>query len=317
MQIFWNLSSDVDAIEVLRKNKLIMADLKKKISMLNANSQVSEDIEDESELVVDDEIIEEDEQEEEEEFEYYYKNIMGAISSCQNEDEIRQAIYDNLPVLENKNYCNIVRRIILELVKEQSVYETLKDGESIDEINELSKEQEKLKYYIDLIRKHREVESKIEVQNNHKKRNKLIFLTTNTGRIYAESDLASIDAEYYPRFYDLFESIENGTFKNVKCLSSNHDATKGLCEVKDFAIRIVFDRIQLGVYAIIDIFVKKSDWEKAYANQLTIRSDYYKSNKDVIIAQINDEYLAENEAIYENIKIGLMQKNITKTKKGV
>lgn len=143
--------------------------------------------------------------------------------------------------------------------------------------------------------------------------NKLIFLNTPGGAIYAENDLIAISREYYEGFKNLLLSIENGTFKNVKKFPGNGTALSGIAEVKDYKIRVLFDRVARDKYIIIDIFVKKSDNDKAYQESLRARVDYYKKNKNVILSSLDDEsYLNEQAKIRNNIIQGLEKKNLVK-----
>ena len=312
MQIFMNLEDGKNLEEIIKYNISRAKQIRSELVELNKPINHTDKIVEVSKVV--DEKLETPVSDSEEEYRYYYDNMMNELKDAK-EDDIKDIIYSNLPVVENKDYSNLIRRIVLELVKEKYEYEELKNDEDEDTIKELSEEQKKIDDIINIIREHATSYTNEEQQVISKKKNKLIFLETFSGSIYVEGDLASIDQEYYGDFKELLESIEDGTFKNVKRFASNHNTLKGITEVKGFQVRIVFDKIDNDTYIIIDAFIKKTDRNLGYLEQLCNRVDVYKKNKASIVARINEEYLEENEKIYENLKEGLDSKNIIKTKR--
>ena len=248
-----------------------------------------------------------DVEEEEEEYLYYYDNMMDAIKST---DDLKTDIYENLPSFENGKYGNIVLRIKFALKKEREVYEELKevDHDALEEIR-------KIDYMIDIIRNHHSVEDE-KSSLCSKEKNNIIFLKTSSGNVYAESDLASIDSEYYPAFKELLESIEDGTFKNVQRFSQSHQLLKGISEIKEHGIRIVFDKINKDSYIVLDIFIKRSTRDMGYVHQLTNRVAYYKKMEDDIKSTLSEDIIENDRTILENIKKGLDNKYIVKTKGG-
>ena len=236
--------------------------------------------------------------------------MMDAINS---DEDIEQAINDSLPVIENGNYINIIRRIILELIKEKDVYASLLEDNDTKE--DAIKEIDKIDSMIDIIKNHHNIKSE-ESSLITKTKNNIIFLKTVSGNVYAESDLASIDAEYYPGFKTLIESIEDGTFRNVKKFASNHTTLKGIFEVKDHGIRVVFDKINKNTYIILDIFVKRATRDMGYVSSLVNRVANYRKEESTIKSQLNEDIITEDMAILENIKKGLDNKHIVKTKGG-
>ena len=242
-----------------------------------------------------------------EDYEYYYGNIMEAIKSG---EDLKEAIRENLPSLENGNYGNIILRILFELKNERKIYEELKEDDS-----EAIKEIDRLDSIIDIIEKHR-ITKDDDIDLTERVKNNIIFFKTVSGNVYAEQDLAVIPSEYYSAFKTLIESIEDGTFKNVKKFVSTHTTLKGVSEVKDHGIRVVFDRINKNTYIVLDIFVKRSDCDMGYMHQLTNRVANYKREVDTIKANVTDELIKNDSIILENIKNGLSSKCIVKTKGG-
>lgn len=243
------------------------------------------------------------------------------IKKATNQEEIIDAILDTLPSCENKSYSSIVNRIKLELLKEIHDLDMMLTEEDtkndVDLIEEVNKEKSRIQGYIDTIYYIQTEKKEIQVEKAINTENKLIFLETATGSIYAENDLFSIPEEYYQTFKELLLTIKKGTFKNVRTFSSNHKTLNSISEVKDFKTRVVFERLGKNTYAIIDIFVKKSDNDTGYRTALVNRVDYYKKTKSYLQEMIKDDtFLEKNRKIEENLINGLENKKLIKTGKG-
>ena len=77
------------------------------------------------------------------------------------------------------------------------------------------------------------------------------------------------------------------------------------------------ERLGKNTYAIIDIFVKKSDNDTGYRTALVNRVDYYKKTKSYLQEMIKDDtFLEKNRKIEENLINGLENKKLIKTGKG-
>ena len=316
MSMFIELNPDMSPEEMqaaIKKNEATARTLKNKIKAIDAiqreTSNFNVEIPSEVKKEIENEI--EEIEDEEEEFKYYYDNMIEAISST---NDIRQAVIDSLPVKENGNYVNIIRRIILELMKDRKVYDELLTGDTIAD-EEVIVEQERIDYIIELVRNHHTIKEE-EYLMADKTKNNIIFLKTTSGNVYAEQDLASIDSEYYPGFKELLESMEDGTFKNIKKFSAVHQLLKGIIEIKEHGIRIVFDKINKDTYIVLDIFVKRSNCDMGYVHQLTNRVATYKKVEDDIKSTISEDIIENDRVILENIKKGLDNKYIVKTKGG-
>lgn len=140
-----------------------------------------------------------------------------------------------------------------------------------------------------------------------------MFLETESGNIYAQNDLFStyVPTDYYEGFLELIKSIEDGTFKNVKYLTSGNNKTAGIAEVKGFKKRVIFDRVGYNTYAILGIFIKKSDKDKSYLEPLKNRIAVYRRNRDYIVRRIQNEegYLDEQRKVLDDI-CQLLESNI-------
>jgi len=317
MQIFIKAETDDDLERVVRYNLGKAHQIRKELKLLKEMPMKVE-----SQLTTDEEITtisesETEEKENNEEYLYYYTNLMEDLKEAKTEEEKRIIIEDNLPTVNNKNYTNIVNRIKLELLKEIYELEELKKLETErDYIQEIETEKAEIELLLKLIQEIQSTKVESEMSTSRPLKNTLIFLQSHTGSTYAENDLYSISEEYYDSFKELILSIENGTFKNVKRFARNNNILKGICEVKDFKTRVIFDRIDISTYVIIDIFVKKSDCDNGYLTSLNSRVDYYKKNKSTVIEQIKDvKYLSFQQSIRDNLINGLSERNIIKTMK--
>ena len=239
-----------------------------------------------------------------EEINYYYSRILSEDDSV---------LKEFLPSLKNSNYQNIVYGICALLLKEiteiKVFIETEKDSLTKQELEDFKEEIiNKQRLITEINKANVEIIDKGENEEN-KISNNIVFLETSSGNIYAKEDLNPnvIPSEYYAGFYELLKSIEEGTFKNVKKLTSNNNGTAGISEVKGFKRRVIFDRVGPNTYVVIGIYTKKSNKDKSYIDPLKNRIAIYRKRRDSIVEQAkNDEYIKEQHEIlneiYEMIK---------------
>ena len=241
-----------------------------------------------------------------EEINYYYLQIKDLDI---NKENYLEKLIQELPSKRNGNYYDIILGINTFLMKEineiKNFLETEKDIITKEELRDFKQDiieiQTKINSIIKLSNSNDlEIEnSKEEVHNN------IVFLETESGNIYAKNDLFSnyVPPEYYEGFLELIRSIEDGTFKNVKYLTSGNNKTAGISEVKGFKKRVIFDRVGYNTYAILGIFIKKSDKDKSYLEPLKNRIAIYRRNRDYIVRQIQneDDYLDEQRKVLDDI----------------
>lgn len=241
----------------------------------------------------------------EDEMEYYINNL-----STINIDTPEITVKALLPSLQNKNATNILLRLKLECIKNmREINELLSevDDISVEDLKgfkqELNIEQKKL----EIINKRLLPVPKEKAESEELQENKLIFVPTTGGNIRVLEELKSIPSEYYERFYGLFSSIKDGTFKNVKSFRRLNNNDPLFCEVKDTAVRVMFARIGPQEYAVITCFIKKTDNNKGYRNQLEQKMGDYKQIAPILIANLeNEEFMEQNEKyeqmLWETIK---------------
>lgn len=252
-----------------------------------------EEVEEVTEIVETKSTIDEDF---EHEVEYYYQALKELP-----EEELEDEIETVLPSKRNYQYKRIMYRLKAEIVRSmKEISDFLKEeGLSLEEAeleNEMALELKRIKLLEqELQRKEQTTDEEIQTQNN------LVFAPTLSGNIRILDEMEHIDPEYYERFSGLFQSIIDGTFKNVQRFSRNSDLA-GLCEVKDFKTRVVFKRLDKNTYAVISAFIKKSDNDKGYRNMLSSRySDYLQIESSLKKNLANEEFVSMHKLYTEEL----------------
>lgn len=228
----------------------------------------------------------------ENEVEYYYQALKELP-----EEELETEILTALPSKRNYQYQRIMYRLKAEIIRSiKEIRDFLaEEGLSLEEADlqkEMSLELKRLNL-IDAQLSTKEIASEEETQVN----NNLIFVPTTGGNIRILAEIERIDPEYYERFNGLFQSIIDGTFKNVQRFSRNSDLA-GLCEVKDFKTRVIFKRLSKDSYAVISAFVKKTDNDKGYRNMLSSRYSDYLLMEDSLKANLDNEEFMSMQQLY-------------------
>lgn len=237
----------------------------------------------------------------EDEFNYYYDEIKK-ISSM---DCSREHIEENLPQKSNYDYASILLRIKAELLRNiKEIHELLmteKENLTKEDWLEFREEITLNEQKIQLITEIEKSKEK-ECSQEEQKRNHLILVPTSGGNIRVIEELKRIDSAYYEGFLGLFQSIIDGSFKNVKRFDHNHSQLYGISEVKDFKIRVIFDRIGPHDYAILTAFIKKTDKDKSYVEKLINTVMQYKNQKERLKTQLEqEEFIKLNEQYQEEL----------------
>lgn len=246
----------------------------------------------------------------------YYNSQVQELTLDNIEDEITSA----LPSRNHYQYDRILRRLKLEACRSIKEIKDLlnEEGFSIEDMEEFKEEIALEKKKIELIEKHIKPEEKEELEA--KTENKLIFAPTTGGNIRVLDEIDSIPTEYYDRFYGLFESIKDGTFKNVKRFQKNKELD-GLSEVKDFKVRVTFKRVSKDTYAVISAFVKKSDNDKAYRGSLIKKYFDYQQVETALKNNLNNPEFMElhktyEEELFNKLSSASKESLVVKTKAG-
>lgn len=231
--------------------------------------------------------------------EYYYKNIVS-INSLDTK-VLEKEILENLPNSDSENYDMILLQIQMRLLKNiKEIEEFINDVDKIDtdDLSDFKAEVELNDKKIKLISKIRKENKAIEDIDNTD--NNLIFVPTSGGNIRVLEELSHIDSEYLEEFKGLFDSIKDGSFKNVKRFSNTNNKNAGVSEVRDYKIRVVFDRISSHDYAIITAFIKKSDNDAGYLKSLISKVKNYDNIRAILKNNLNNPEFMNLQKEYEN-----------------
>ena len=226
----------------------------------------------------------------------YYNYLISSIDDC---EDLQDQIESSLPNPNTGDYKTIVLRLKLKLLK--SIKET---ADFISECREEFDDEdlEEYKEEIRLCSKKLEIlksESNEEVsENKTSTKNNFFFPVSSMGNIRVIDEIEKISKsspEFCSEFVELFQSIEDGSFKRVKRFLNNNKLV-GISEVRGFKPRVVFDRIGKNDYAIITAFLKKCDNDRGYKDSLELKIQKYMSQRDNIVKRLNNpEYRALNE----------------------
>lgn len=300
--------TEAELIEIIRDNhrsaKLLREEIKK-LEQANSNIKTQKieqiDIPQEPEIFIEEEIIEEfiDDDSDEYSFEKEVSYYLEELKKVTTLSEI--SVEEMLPSKSNYNYEKIINRLRLEIIKEiQEIKEFITQEMSnftssdLKEFqNEIKIAQEKLKILT------KELTAPKEELIEAQKENKLIFVPTSGGAPRALEEIEDMSIEYHEGFLGLFQSIKNGTFKGVERFASTNNTLAGMSKLKDFQIRIVFDRIDKDKYAIVTAFIKKSYNAKSYLSPLQLKVANYRTLEPKIKELIKDEKYLEQQEEYE------------------
>ncbi len=248
----------------------------------------------------------------EEDIDFYYQNLKKLINS----PDLYEKIKDILPSKTDYTYNEVIRGIKLRFLKDinenYQIINYFKEDISAADLEEfktqITLDNEKIKL-INLIQNKKEP----SVTVNEKTVNELIFTTTSGGNIRALEEINYISQEFYSSLKILLDSIIDGTFKNLKHFN-NHNDLVGVSQVKDYQTRVVFKRIGKNAYAIITMFIKKSDNDKGYKLNLINRINEFRNQEDRLKQSLdNEEFIAENRHYKEELYNILLQSSKNKT----
>lgn len=249
----------------------------------------------------------------EDEIKYYYENIRDV----KIDNNLKQNLKMALPSKKHGNYEKINLRLRAELLREIKIIYELIEEEDIDkdDLIDLKEEVSNIKIKSEMIKSITEEKEKSDAEAKSVS-NQLIFTETSSGNIRILDEIDHIDQGYYDRIITLLNSIKDGSFKNVKRFRSINNKTAGVSEVKLFKVRVLFEKIEVNKYAIISVFVKKSDMDRGYVEQISHRINVYKNQEDEIKNQLNDDvFLMKNKEIEQIVYTKLLDKAITPVKK--
>ena len=241
----------------------------------------------------------------------YYNYLISSIDDC---DDLKEHIESSLPNPNTSDYKMIVLRLKLKLLKR--IKET---ADFIAECREeFDDDLEEYKEEIRLCSKKLEIlksESNEEINENKiSTKNNFFFPISSMGNIRVIDEIEKISKsgpEFCSEFLELFQSIQDGSFKGVRKFLNNNKLV-GISEVRGFKPRVVFDRIGKNDYAIITAFLKKCDNDKGYKESLELKIQKYMGQRDNMIKNLNNsEYRTLNEQYTNELfeKLGYNNEN--------
>lgn len=243
----------------------------------------------------------------------YYNSQLKELNLSNIEDEIQSV----LPSRKHYQYERILMRLKLESIRViKEIKELLiEEGLTPSDVESFKEEIDLEFKKIELIDKYLKPIKEEVVEET--KENNLIFVPTPGGNIRVLDEIESIPQDYYEKFNGLFRSIKDGTFKNVRQFDNNSDLA-GLCEVKDFKVRVVFVRLDKDSYAVISAFTKKTDNDRAYRGALIKKYTDYQMIEDRLKASLQNEEFMKEQQKYEDELFRIMapsQKQVPSIKK--
>ena len=131
-----------------------------------------------------------------------------------------------------------------------------------------------------------------------KETKRLIYSTSlaNPTKAKIIGDMDYIPREYYSRVYELIDNFINGTNApgEIKPLSNNKRA-KGVFELKDDQVRIVFKHIKDNIYNIIGAFAKKANNDTTMYQTMFSRMIPDVSTEEKLAKQLEIGYLTNKQ----------------------
>ena len=270
--------------EQIRKMKAAAAKTKKVVPIPNIEEYQTDSvtIEDEDKANFEDEIE-------------YYISSMKEITA----DNIDSEIEDVLPVRKNPNYRTILYRLKLEALRNiREIEELFEEADETEDLtifkDEVILEQRKISY----IDKSLTQQKSSEVTQEQEEKNNIVFVPTSGGSIRVLDEMERIPQEYQAGFKELFDSIQDGTFKNIKKFKNNN-ALNGIIEVKGFQVRVVFARLNKNTYALITAFIKKCDNDNGYVSVLKQKVADYRTISEQLKKNLSNPEFMDQQREYK------------------
>ena len=235
----------------------------------------------------------------EKEVEYYLSEFLNL------KEYTKESIEKVLPSRNNKKKKKIILRIMAEVTHDiKDIKEIIITDSSSMDISELEEYKSELLESIEKRNLLKEILfTKIDEEEEViDKSNKLIFVPIkNSDKVRIFDELKDIPQEEYEGFIELFESIKNGSFKNIRRFVNN-EALNGALEVKGYQVRILFQRLSKDCYAIISAFIKKTQNDSGYRNAIKNKYAEYKNIEKNLKESIKDPtFIKKNKEIEDEV----------------
>jgi len=187
----------------------------------------------------------------------------------------------------------IINKIKLMLYKEYLIYnKMILTVDSEIELQEIQDMMNTITTKIDLLDEMEELDIEEDLTDEITGNNNLFFLLSDSGKVIAlESLRKNVPRDYYSAFKELIIGLKEGKLKGTKKLRRH-----GYLELKNFKIRVTFDKLSNGNYIILDAFMKKVYTSVSYRNNLANKTSRYQQKREFYLAKHKDpEFLKEHE----------------------
>lgn len=213
--------------------------------------------------------------------EKYLKSYISVIQEMETIEEIESA----LPSRETKNYYEFIRELIQRFMEiRQTLCALLEDVTDNLDQKYVEKELEKNELHLTVLN-HCLEEEKIFI-TDERKRNIIFLKTASDGISFFEKDLKAFPKEYLPSIMNLYEKLKQDFHSENEPLFKRligDDRVKGLYELKDFKIRLVFHILSDNTAVVIAAYLKKSNvTPKIVREMLESRNAYFEKNKELL-----------------------------------
>ena len=233
------------------------------------------------------------------------KDYFSKIKDCKDLEEIISL----LPDRNNVEFDNILSVILVKLyaLKVEILNFMKQYKDDVYEIfeNDLNEIEEKIEIILDYKNQKEENNELTSTEN------KVVFLKNSNNEPIIFQNLKG-NEEYYDSFFELFNSIIDGSFKNMGTYKNNNKLND-LYKVKLFKTRIIFSRINENTFAILGAFIKKCDNDSRHRNFLQNLSLSFESQHNHLLEIADNEELMKFEEDYKN-ELVYMLKNKKKVR---
>lgn len=239
-------------------------------------------------------------------------NVSSLLNHIKNCDDLSKIHTYLLSVISEEDFIPTINILIAKILSEVSYIKKLKNEELLStgkECDIFDSELEKSNTILNMLLEIKQQDSTIESNNC----NTLIYLTTDYGNINIANDLKPIPIEFYDSFYILLKSIQDGSFKNFKQIGSDMNWKINLSQVRENKTRVIFYKVENGIYMVSTLFVKKVQNSRNYSNHLTNTAELIYRQLPHVREQLlsnREEYIKLNKDITD----ALFEKLLTKDK---
>ena len=210
-----------------------------------------------------------------------------------------------LPKASDKNFDSIINALMLHLQREFVFFSKYLNELDIskEELIHTKQDLNRISRLKDLLLDYKEsfIEEDKETIDN---KQQLFYLQTSSGNYKILNDIKQIPIEYYDKLYILFNSLQNGRYKNLKVLSGSTMGS-GYYEVRLPELRLTFMRLRPDTLCVMSAFLKKANKTRHHHYlQQALRGPkkMFDANKDYLMSQLdNPEFIESQNKLTENI----------------